>query len=99
MTDRLLLEDVAGLLKTTQLVVERLVAEGRLHGIVRDSEWSTTREILEGDLELMTEIARVERLRSGIVPAPPAREEAPVWFTRDWVAASLTRVREPARED
>ena len=99
MADRLVLEDVARLLKAGLSVVEELVAEGRLHGVVREGEWSTTREILENDLELMTEASRIERLRTGIAPVLPAREEAPVWLTRDWVAASLTRVRATVREE
>ncbi len=99
MEQRLAIEDVARLLKTGVPVVEGLIAEGRLHGITRDGVWSATREILESDLELMTEAARIERLRAGIVPVLPTREEAPVWLTRDWVAASLTRVRATAREE
>jgi hypothetical protein len=99
MAQRLAIEDVALLLKTGVAVVEGLVAEGRLHGVTRDGQWSTTPEILECDLELLTETARIERLRAGIVPVLPAREEAPVWLTRDWVAASLTRVRAAARDE
>jgi len=99
MTPRLSIEDVARLLKTGIGVVESLVADGRLHGAAKDGIWSTTREILEADLEILTEAARIERLRTGIAPIPPGREEAPVWLTGDWVAASLLRVRAAARED
>ena len=98
MADRLAAEDVARLLKTGLPAVAGLIAEGRLHGVVREGQWSTTHEILESDLELMTEAARVERLRAGVVPILPPREEAPVWLTRDWVAASLARVRTAARD-
>jgi len=99
MTPRLSIEDVARLLKTGIGVVEGMIADGRIHGVTKDGIWSTTREILAADLEILTEAARIERLRTGVAPLFPVREEAPVWLTGDWVAASLLRVRAVSRED
>jgi len=67
--------------------------------VVKDGIWSTTREILAADLEILTESARIERLRAGVSPVFSVREAAPVWLTGDWVAASLLRVRAVSRED
>ncbi len=99
MTPRLSIEDVSRLLKTEISVVESMATGERLHGMTKDGIWSTTREILEADLEILTEAARIDRLRTGIAPILPEREEAPVWLTGDWVAASLLRVRASAREE
>lgn len=99
MTPRLSIEDVARLLKTSDQNVGDLIEQGKLHGVRHGGVWSTTREILEGDLELLTEAVRIERMRAGIVPVMPVREEAPVWLTGDWVTASLQRVRAAARGD
>ncbi len=99
MASPLVIADVAQLLKTEDPVVEELIAAEKLHGVTKDGVWSTTREILEADLEILTEAARIERLRTGVAPVLPVREEAPVWLTNDWVAASLLRVRAAAREE
>jgi hypothetical protein len=99
MATPLLLADVASLLKTDTATVEGLIASGRLHGIVKDGVWTTTREMLAADLDIMTDAARIERLRTNPTPAFALREDAPIWLTSDWVAASLLRVREMSRDE
>lgn len=97
MSSRLSAEDVARLLKTNEATVSEMIAQGRLHGMRHSGVWTTTREILESDLELLTEAARIERMKAGVVPVLPVREEAPVWLTGDWVTASLQRLRAAAQ--
>ena len=97
MSSRLSAEDVARLLKTNEATVLEMIALGRLHGVRHSGDWTTTREILESDLELLTEAARIERMKAGVVPVLPVRDEAPVWLTGDWVTASLQRVRTAAQ--
>lgn len=97
MTPRLSMEDVARLLKTNAAAVAQLIDRGTLHGVRHSGVWSTTREILESDLELLTEAARIERMKAGMKPILPERHEAPVWLTGDWVTASLQRVRAAAQ--
>lgn len=97
MTPRLSIEDVARLLKTDDATVTALIGDGKLHGVRHSGIWSTTREILESDLELLTEAPRIERMKSGVKPVLPERHEAPVWLTGDWVTASLQRVRAAAQ--
>lgn len=98
MAPRLSFEDVARLLKTDEPTIVQMVSQGKLHGVRHGGVWTTTREMLESDLELLTEATRIERMRSGIVPILPAREEAPVWLTGDWVTASLQRLRAAATQ-
>ena len=83
MTPRLTFEDVAGLLKIEPAVVESLVASGQLHGVLRDGVWSTTREILESDLELLTEAARIEARVRNILACDYPRERLEILIASD----------------
>jgi hypothetical protein len=94
-SDRLQLDDIAGLLKTDATAVRNLFETGRLHGVREGDSWITTPEMLEGDLELLTEMARIDRLRTGAVPVPPEKKDRHAWLTTEWVDAALAQLRAP----
>jgi hypothetical protein len=93
MAEKLDLAGVAALLKSDEDTIQDLFDAGRLHG-VRDGEaWTTTRELLQSDLEMLTEAARIDRLRAGIVPEPVGLDHPHDWVTLEWVDAALERLR------
>lgn len=93
MAEKLELAVVAALLRSDDNTVCNLFETGRLHGVREGGNWTTTRELLEGDLELLTESARIDRLRSGIVPMPAGADCPHAWLTLEWVDTAIARVR------
>lgn len=57
--------DVARVLQIPVDSVRKLFEDGELTGARTDGEWRTTETLLEGDLVLLTENARVACLRTG----------------------------------
>ena len=93
MSERLGLQQIAELLKSDELDVRRLFEAGRLHGVREGESWTTTRELLEGDLDVLTESGRIDRFRAGIVPETVRPGDPFEWLTAEWVDAALERVR------
>jgi hypothetical protein len=73
--------------------IRSLFETGRLHGVRQDGTWTTTRELLEADLELLTEAARIDRFRAGIVPQPAGPDNPLKWLSIEWVEAGLASLR------
>lgn len=98
MSERLDAEEASKLLKTDPSTVQQLWEEGIFQSAREDGAWFTTRELLEGDIETLTETARIHRLRQGGAPLPTdpeAHAEFP-WLSLDWVEAALNRLRSEA---
>lgn len=76
MNDRLDLHEAARLLKIDAEVVQQLFDRGTLTGIREGDVWYTTRDLLEGDIELLTETARIDRLRNAPVELPLHHDDA-----------------------
>lgn len=62
--------DVARLLKIPESTVRRFFEKGVLSGTQSGEEWQTTEEILRGDVEILTDISRIDRLREHKVVSP-----------------------------
>jgi len=93
MADVLSADDVAAALKIDREQVDLLIENGVLHGVHDKHEWFTTHELLQGDLDLLTESSRAHRLRNGIVPIlDPA--DGHVWSDSEWIENTLARLRE-----
>lgn len=93
MAEKLHLDNVAALLKSGEDAVRDLFEAGRLHGVREGDAWTTTRELLESDLELLTEAARIDRYRAGIVPEPAGPNNPHEWLTLTWVDRALASLR------
>ncbi len=93
MAEKLQLDDVAALMRSDVDSIRGLFEIGRLHGVRQDGTWTTTRELLEADLELLTEAARIDRFRAGIVPQPVEPDGPLAWISIEWVEAGLAALR------
>ncbi len=62
--------DVAHILKVSEPTVRRLVEEDALSGVQSEGDWWTTEELLLGDLAVLTEKARIQRIREGNYVSP-----------------------------
>ena len=93
MAEKLQIEDVAALMQSDADSIRGLFEMGRLHGMREGDRWTTTRELLESDLELLTEAARIDRFRAGIVPQPAGPDNPLEWLTADWVERALETLR------
>ena len=94
MHQKLDLDGVAALLKSDAETVRELFETGRLHGVCKDGCWTTTLELLESDLELFTEAARIDRYRAGIVPQTDDQDHPLTWITPEWVERALAALRD-----
>lgn len=82
--------DVARILKIPESSVRRLVEEGALSGARSDEQWCTTQDILAGDLAVLTENTRVQRLKEGKYISPWAaalKEGDPGYISSQRIAA------------
>ena len=70
MGDTLSESDVAHILKVSEPTVRRLIEEVVLSGMQSEGDWWTTEELLLGDLALLTENTRIQRLREGNYVSP-----------------------------
>ena len=93
MAEKLQLDDVVALLRSDVETILGMYETGRLHGVRQGESWTTTKELLESDLELLTEALRIDRLRSGIVPAPAGADGEYAWMTSEWVDDTLCQIR------
>ena len=93
MHQRLNLDGVAALMQSDAGSVRELFESGRLHGVRQEGGWTTTLELLESDLELLTEAARIDRYRAGIVPQTDAADHPLSWVTPEWLERTLAALR------
>lgn len=93
MHQRLDLDGVAALMQSDSNAVRELFESGRLHGVRHDSGWTTTLELLESDLELLTEAARIDRYRAGIVPQTDDADHPISWITPERLERALVALR------
>ena len=70
MGDSLGESDVARLLKIPESTVRRFFEKGVLSGTQSGENWHTTEEILRGDIEILTDISRIDRLREHKIASP-----------------------------
>lgn len=70
MGDTLGESDVARLLQIPESTVRRFFDKGVLSGTRSGDNWRTTEEILRGDIEILTDISRIDRLRESKVVSP-----------------------------
>ena len=69
--------DVARLLKISESTVRRLFEKGVLTGTRSGGDWQTNEDLLRGDIDILTEVSRIDRLREGsyVSPSPDGLSE------------------------
>ncbi len=92
MGDTLNQSDVARILKNQEASERRLIEEGALSGTQSDGEWRTTQGILAANFAVLTESARVQRLKEGKYISPWAaglKEGDPGYISSERIAAII----------
>ncbi|PCJ67103.1 MAG: hypothetical protein COA73_00350 [Candidatus Hydrogenedentota bacterium] len=62
MSKELTIADVAAMLKVDEAVVTRMFDKGKLSGFRWGDSWRTTEEILNRDINILTDEARIESM-------------------------------------
>ena len=102
MGDTLNQSDVARILKLPESSVRRLVEQGALSGTQSDEQWRTTQDILAGDLAVLTENTRVQRLKEGKYIsgwAAALKEGDPGYISSERIAAIIEGSDADAAQD